>query len=140
MSCVWIGDAPFCPGPHAWHDEARSLAGPSVEPNLNVGTEFRNSAGWYRPVLLIILNLPEGKSRIVAQVMPDASGWACIPGRLLGQLGWHPTGPDIVARDGGVCADLSRLAALPVPPVPVVTVLSEREFRRALRRQRKQSR
>ena len=123
---------------YAIFDQARSLAGPAVKSDLNISSELRNRRFYpYAPVLIVVVNLAEGESRVVALAWADISGQACIPGPELDRLGWHPTGQDIVEKDGGVCANLSALAALPTPWVEPVDVLTSKGFRRKQRRERR---
>jgi hypothetical protein len=59
---------------------------------------------------------------------------ACLSKELLDQFDWHPAGPGIIDKDGGVCASLTALAALPwQDPAysrPPVQVVSARDFMR----------
>jgi hypothetical protein len=124
----------------ASYDDAKTLSGPPVETRFSIATEVAEGAGWYRPVLLVIQNIPDHRSRVVAAASADASGRACIPNADLDRLGWHPSAPGIESLQVGLCADLSALAALPLPEVQAVAVLSERDLKRALRRDRKRKR
>jgi hypothetical protein len=140
MGCMWIGDRVVCPEYRsASYDEARTLAGPAVESRFSISTEVAQGAGWYRPVLLVIRNIPDRQSRVVASATADASGRACIPIAEMDRLGWRPNGPGIATPHDGTCADLSALAALPLPELPVVTVLTAKDLKRELRRQRRRS-
>ena len=141
--CLWLGGDIVCPQYRfASYDEARTLAGPAADAHFSISTEVARGVGWSRPVLLAIRNLPDRQSRVVAAAGADASGQACIPGPELDRLGWHPAGPDIVEKDGGVCANLSALAALPKPYVEPVIRGEEllREQRKERRRQRNEGR
>jgi hypothetical protein len=101
----------------AWLDHARALAGPSIGETFNASTE--RGPAFYRPVLVLVLRQPDGQVRIVAQAEADSGGLACLPAADMDRIGWHPTGPDILVRSGGVCADLSTFASFPVPP-PII--------------------
>ena len=140
MGCIGLEGRVICPQYRsASYDEAKTLSGPSIETRFSIATEVAERAGWYRPVLLVILNSPDLR-RVVAAATADASGRACIPNADLDRLGWHPNAPGIESLQVGLCADLSALAALPLPEVQAVAVLSERDLKRELRRDRKRKR
>ena len=98
MGCIGLGDRVICPQYRsASYDEARTLSGPPVESRFSIATEVAEGAGWYRPVLLVIQNIPDHRSRVVAAASADASGRACIPNADLDRLGWHPSAPGIAS-------------------------------------------
>ncbi|MEA3017753.1 MAG: hypothetical protein QOI38_2475 [Sphingomonadales bacterium] len=121
----------------AWLDHARTLAGPPIGESFDAATE--RGPAFYRPVLVVLLRLPDGFARIVAQTEAGADGRACVAADEMDRIGWHPSGPDILVSSRGVCADLSALAAIPAPP-PVTVVEHDGDLRRALRRERRRSR
>jgi hypothetical protein len=121
----------------AWLDHARTLAGPPIRESFDAATE--RGPAFYRPVLVVLLHPPGGFARIVAQAEAGADGRACLAADEMDRIGWHPSGPDILVDGGGVCADLSALAAFPVPP-PITVVEDNGDLRRALRRERRRSR
>lgn len=141
MGCIGLGDRVICPEYRsASYDEARALAGPPVEPRFSIATEVPEGAGWARPLLLVIRNLPDRQSRVVAAAPADGSGMACIATAELDRLGWRPSGPDIVTTAERLCVDLSPLAALPPPKVEAVTVIGVEDARRILPRRAKRRR
>ncbi|HEX8654312.1 MAG TPA: hypothetical protein VF693_03705 [Allosphingosinicella sp.] len=121
----------------AWLDHARTLVGPPVSEVFAASSE--RGPAHYRPVLVVMLHPSGGIARIVAQAEAAPEGRACLTTDEMERIGWHPSGPDILVGSRGVCADLSALAALPVPP-PLTVVESDRDLRRALRRERRRSR
>lgn len=137
-TCVGLSNGHYACArdPSAWYADATSLAGRPVAPDQGT-SNLVGSAGWYRPVLLLIRWDALGVPVVVAQAQADASGRACIPAAELDRLGWHPTGLDIAAAEGGVCASLSVLAALPVPEQAAITAVSASDVRVHRREERR---
>jgi hypothetical protein len=135
VDCVSLGGETLCPEhPSAWFDNALAIAGRPVPASLDTSSE-RGRAGYYAPVLVVLLHAPDAVARVVAQAEADPSGLACLSRAEMDRIGWHPSGPDILDRAGGTCADLSSLAALPVP-APLVVRASD-DFRLQVRRSRR---
>lgn len=117
-------------------DSAQTLYGPPLAPEFGA-TMFWHS--WFThgnyPMLLVVQHLPGGTYHIAAYARgPGTDGMGCLRREEIAHLDWHPTGAAIVARDGGLCASLAAIAALPRRPdrrfdTPVTTV-SARDIRR----------
>jgi hypothetical protein len=137
LYCMWRRDGgQWCPEyASAWLDHARTLSGPRIGDTFGAASE-RGPAP-YRPVLVVLLHLPDGRARIVAQAEAGPDGRACLATAEMDRIGWHPSGPDILVPGPGVCADLSALTAIPVPP-PLTVV--DGDLRQGLRRERRRSR
>jgi hypothetical protein len=135
LYCLTLSDGGrWCPEyASAWLDHARALAGPPIGESFDAATE--RGPAFYRPVLVVMLRLPDGGVRIVAQADAGPDGRACLSTAEMDRIGWHPSAPDILVDSGGVCADLSALAAIPVPP-PITVIEYDGDLRRERRRSR----
>lgn len=115
MGCMRIGNDLICPRHDTlWFDHARSLAGPPVDPDMQSYTTAGRGFG-YVPFLFVMIRDGDDP-RIVAMAAVGRDSRACLSRAVLDELGFHPSGPEIIqAADGGVCADLSPLVAIWAP-------------------------
>jgi hypothetical protein len=139
-SIYWPGliDDPDCEGTcfNPWtlvaFDHATTLAGPPMPEAFYAQLRLRLPIREPIPALLAVAQLKDGGFQVYASEGGDT---ACFAREMLAKYDWNPAGPGIVAKDGGVCVDLTGLDGLSwkrpryTGPLPATDV---RAFRRAV--------
>lgn len=87
------------------YKDARTLAGPAVEPEFAARVEMGSPWNQSYRLMLVVEDRP-GQEPLVRALtgFSRQTGQACFEPGEMERLGWSPQGPEITATDGKVCS------------------------------------